>query len=204
MKDTEHTAAFLSAVMDASPASMFVVDNDVRIIVANRAGVTMAGGRLGRLINRRGGEVLHCIHSSETAEGCGHAPACQQCVIRNSVNSAVAGRQTRRSRTKMTLVGGKKKQNAYFLITSSPFEHEGKPMVLLVLEDISEFMELRELVPICAKCKKIRQDDQYWKSVESFMKTHMDLAFTHGYCPDCARDIIAQSEREDREDRARR
>jgi hypothetical protein len=47
--------------------------------------------------------------------------------------------------------------------------------------------ELKRILPICAHCKKIRNDDQYWHSVEQYFKVHMDLDFSHGICPDCMR-----------------
>ncbi len=39
--------------------------------------------------------------------------------------------------------------------------------------------------PICAQCKKVRDDQQYWQSIEAYLQTHTNLEFTHGYCPAC-------------------
>lgn len=44
---------------------------------------------------------------------------------------------------------------------------------------------LRGLVPICASCKKIRDDSGYWQQVESYVARHTHADFTHGICPDC-------------------
>jgi len=44
---------------------------------------------------------------------------------------------------------------------------------------------LRGLIPICAQCKKVRDDKGYWKSVESYIREHSDAEFSHGYCPEC-------------------
>lgn len=49
---------------------------------------------------------------------------------------------------------------------------------------------LRGLLPICAGCKKIRGDDGYWESVESYISAHSEATFTHGYCPECARRML--------------
>lgn len=46
---------------------------------------------------------------------------------------------------------------------------------------------LRGLLPICASCKKVRDDKGYWHQIESYLRTHADLDFTHGICNDCAR-----------------
>ena len=44
---------------------------------------------------------------------------------------------------------------------------------------------LRGLIPICAWCKKIRDDDGFWQSVEEYMTEHSDASFTHGLCTEC-------------------
>jgi AmiR/NasT family two-component response regulator len=44
---------------------------------------------------------------------------------------------------------------------------------------------LKGLLPICANCKKIRDDKGYWQAVESYFKKHSDIEFSHGMCPDC-------------------
>ena len=51
---------------------------------------------------------------------------------------------------------------------------------------------LRKLLPICAGCKKIRDDAGYWQSVEGYMLQHADVRFSHGLCPDCLRECYAE------------
>ena len=48
---------------------------------------------------------------------------------------------------------------------------------------------LSGLLPICASCKKIRDDSGYWNRIESYIGKHTDVQFTHGICPDCARKL---------------
>ena len=45
---------------------------------------------------------------------------------------------------------------------------------------------LRGMLPICASCKKVRNDDGYWSQIEVFIRDHSDADFSHGLCPDCA------------------
>lgn len=47
--------------------------------------------------------------------------------------------------------------------------------------------KLGGLIPICARCKKIRDDGGFWRQIEEYLREHADLEFTHGYCPDCAK-----------------
>jgi len=50
---------------------------------------------------------------------------------------------------------------------------------------LEEVRELRGLLPICASCKKIRDDAGYWNQIESYVQAHTAATFTHGICPDC-------------------
>ncbi len=58
-----------------------------------------------------------------------------------------------------------------------------------LIKELKEALEnvkvLRGLLPICASCKNIRTDDGYWIQVESYLKDHSDLSFTHSICPGC-------------------
>jgi PAS domain S-box-containing protein len=48
-----------------------------------------------------------------------------------------------------------------------------------------EVKNLKRLLPICAACKKIRDDQGYWDQVEVYLRKHSELAFTHSICPEC-------------------
>jgi len=50
---------------------------------------------------------------------------------------------------------------------------------------LQQVRTLSGLLPICAHCKKIRDDDGYWTQIESYIRDHSQADFTHGICPDC-------------------
>ncbi len=52
-------------------------------------------------------------------------------------------------------------------------------------EALANVKSLSGLLPICASCKKIRDDKGYWSQVESYIQKHSDATFTHGMCPEC-------------------
>lgn len=58
-----------------------------------------------------------------------------------------------------------------------------------VEEALSEVKTLSGLLPVCARCKKIRDDSGYWEQLDSYVKKHTDVDFTHGLCPDCAAEL---------------
>jgi DNA-binding response OmpR family regulator len=55
---------------------------------------------------------------------------------------------------------------------------------------LSEVKQLRGILPICAYCKKIRDDKNYWEQVEHYFARHTDAKFSHSFCPDCYQKII--------------
>ncbi|RME47708.1 MAG: response regulator [Caldilineae bacterium] len=56
-------------------------------------------------------------------------------------------------------------------------------------EALAKVKTLSGLLPICANCKKIRDDEGYWQQVELYIEEHSDARFSHGLCPDCAREL---------------
>ena len=51
---------------------------------------------------------------------------------------------------------------------------------------------LEGLLPICAYCKRIRGDDQYWQKLEGYIAAHSDAQFSHGICPTCYVTVSAE------------
>jgi hypothetical protein len=51
---------------------------------------------------------------------------------------------------------------------------------------------LRGLIPICASCKKIRDDKDYWSQVEVYVRDRSDAEFSHGMCPDCMKTLYGR------------
>ncbi len=50
--------------------------------------------------------------------------------------------------------------------------------------------QLKGLLPICASCKKIRDDEGFWNSVEAYIEDHSDAIFSHSICPDCLKEQL--------------
>jgi hypothetical protein len=54
---------------------------------------------------------------------------------------------------------------------------------------LSEVKTLSGILPICASCKRVRDDKGYWNQVESYIQKHSQAAFSHGICPECCRKL---------------
>ena len=92
----------------------------------------------------------------------------------------------------MKIVRGAEVAEAHMLVTVVPIQHLGELLVLLVLEDNSELMTLRAIVPICAGCRKIRNDQEYWENLDTYFHKHLDINFSHGICPECVAQLYPE------------
>jgi PAS domain S-box-containing protein len=72
-------------------------------------------------------------------------------------------------------------------ITGSKLLQAEREKLILELQDaLAKIKKLSGLVPICAWCKKIREDNGYWNSLDQYLAEHSDAILSHGICPDCA------------------
>ena len=178
-----------SAVLDALPQPIFVVDADVRIAGCNPAAAAYLGTTDTAIYHRRGGEVMNCIHS---ANGCGRGVGCGDCVIRQTVRSACQGHRITRQKASLELGHDGQTREVQFWVTATPFPQGELEWALVVMEDVTELLKLRGLLPICAKCKKVRDSEQYWHEVTSYLHEHMQMDFTHGLCPGCLEETFGE------------
>jgi hypothetical protein len=61
-------------------------------------------------------------------------------------------------------------------------------------QKVQQIKTLSGLLPICASCKKIRDDRGYWNTIEVYFEAHSEAEFSHGICPDCAKNLFASAE----------
>ena len=55
-----------------------------------------------------------------------------------------------------------------------------------------ELKVLRGIIPICASCKRVRDDAGYWEQVEGYLARHSEAKFSHGLCPECAGRVLSE------------
>ncbi|MFQ5575823.1 MAG: histidine kinase N-terminal 7TM domain-containing protein [Anaerolineae bacterium] len=68
-------------------------------------------------------------------------------------------------------------------------EQEREQLIRELQHALAQVKTLRGLLPICANCKKIRDDQGYWHSVEVYVHSHSEAEFTHSICPDCLKKL---------------
>ncbi len=65
-------------------------------------------------------------------------------------------------------------------------------LITQLQEALAKVKTLGGLLPICASCKKIRDDQGYWNQLEAYFLTHSEIEFSHGLCPDCAKSLYPE------------
>ena len=68
-------------------------------------------------------------------------------------------------------------------------EEEREKLITELQNTLADVKMLSGLVPICANCKKIRDDRGYWTQVEAYIQEHSQARFSHGVCPDCIKKL---------------
>lgn len=181
----EFSDDLVETLCDVFPAPVLLVDEDVRIYGYNRAAEEIVGENTHIVLQRRGGEVLQCLHAESTPAGCGRSEECKTCILREAVGKSLQAGSVFRARHRLLLKTKDGVTDHTVLVSASPVTFEDKRLSLVVLEDVTELMELRRLIPICSVCKKVRTDQDYWVQLESYLSRHLDVAFSHGLCPEC-------------------
>jgi len=81
---------------------------------------------------------------------------------------------------------------AYDITERKKIEEERTGLIAHLNETLSKVKTLSGLLPICASCKKIRDDHGYWQKLETFVREHSGAEFSHSICPDCMKQLYPQ------------
>jgi PAS domain S-box-containing protein len=164
-----------------------IIDLDYRIVRSNRAVENFLGVRPQDAIGRHCYELVH-----DTG-----API-RQCPIPRMVQSR------QRAQTEVPLAGG-----CWLAITADPLtdkagkligavhmvrdisalkaaQAERETLIRELEQTLAEVKTLKGLIPICANCRRIRDDSGAWSPLEAFVRNNFDADISHGICPACA------------------
>jgi hypothetical protein len=71
-------------------------------------------------------------------------------------------------------------------------EHEREKVIVELQQALAQVKRLSGFLPICASCKKIRDDKGYWQQVEAYIRDHSEAEFSHSLCPECAKKLYPE------------
>ena len=81
--------------------------------------------------------------------------------------------------------------------TRKKAECEKDALIVQLRKALAEVKALQGIIPICASCKNIRDDDGYWQGVESYIASRSQAEFSHGLCPGCVEKLYPGLRRRD-------
>ena len=135
--------SFLKSLFESIPCGVLIVDRDRRIQAINRVLEQTFGISEPEVVDKRGGEALRCIHSSNSSKGCGFADECQTCDVRNTALKALDGQKIHRKKAKIQLLINGEVRDLLLMASAAPLEHGGEKFAIVMLEDITELNILR-------------------------------------------------------------
>jgi len=178
-------------IFEDGPLGMLVADPHYRVLKANKALCEMLGYTDGELTGRSIGEITHA-EDMEKSVGLskqllhGKVP-----LFRLEKRYVTKSGETLWVNLTVTAIRGKNDEVLYALGMVEDIsrrklaEQERERLVRDLQQALDRAKTLRGLLPMCAWCKKIRNDKGYWQKVETYVQEHSDASFTHGICPDC-------------------
>lgn len=156
---------------------VLLIDRDYRIVWANRAARDHVDLPEAEVVRRSCFEVTH-----GTQEPCWRAEN-SACPVRDAFATRERARTIHRHWIADELIVEE--------IVATPLD-DGNGEIEYVIEEFQNITALLELrhgqLPICASCKKIRNDHGSWLRIEEYIRDHTGADFSHSLCPDCLRD----------------
>ncbi len=173
-----------------------MVDRDYNIVWANDVAQELFGHNM---VGRKCHEVFH-----------GRNKPCDPCVVKN----CFSGGGVHESEIQIMKPKGEEEMILWCTASVAAQDSNHKPeMVVEICRDItdrkmaekereqliqelqkalSEVRVLSGMLPICASCKKIRDDKGYWNQLEEYITSHSDVVFSHGICPECRKKLYGE------------
>lgn len=172
-----------------------ITDTDFNIINSNRSYQKIFG------TTEQGGRGIKC-HDSRPGPKC-KTPDCPLYKITREREPIFTCESTKIE---------KDGTSRYFVVTATPYfdiddnltgiietfqditsrrllEKEMEALIVNLRQAMDKVKTLSGFLPICASCKKIRDDKGYWNQIESYIREHSEAEFSHSICPDCAKKL---------------
>jgi len=179
-----------------------IIDPEYRIRAANRASVELIGKPMNEIIGAFCHEIMH--NSSEPPENCPFKRILAGPPRPIELEQSALGRDYLISCTPVLDESGNVKSTIHIATDITEIKRakeENERLVAELRDALASVQALSGLLPICAVCKKIRDDTGYWQQLERYIKDHSEADFTHGLCPECAEELLDENGVRDEDER---
>jgi PAS domain S-box-containing protein len=182
---------------DLAPVGYFTISEKGLILEANLTSTTMLGVERGNLIKQpltrfivSEDQDIYYLHRKQLFET--QAPqVCELRMVRKDGSQFWA-------RIEATVARDSENDTPVWRATVSDVtervraEEERERLILELQDALAQVRTLSGLIPICASCKKIRDDEGFWNQLEAYIQEHSEAEFTHSICPECAKKLYPE------------
>jgi len=183
-------AAYFAAILDNTPAPIYLKDADFRYLLVNKQYELLSQATLHEIKGKSDFDIF---------------PTAVAELFRSQDEAVLEQNRPLEFEETIPLLGG-----VYSFITSKfpvhdadgkvyavagfctditerkEMEKEREDLIARLRQALEEVGALRGILPICASCKKIRDDKGYWNQLEEYLKMHSEAEFSHSLCPECS------------------
>ncbi|UGV41604.1 PAS domain S-box protein [Methanococcoides orientis] len=155
-----HTKSFVSSnilnsIFDDIPLIMILVNQDGKVETINRATTIALGKEKKDSFGLLGGELFGCINSLK-GEGCGKNRECSECAVRNSViHTFETGESIYKKQGELEITNNGKLLTLHFLVSTSLIRKNDKPMVSLIVDDVTKIKQANQLIEQKLEIEKV-------------------------------------------------
>ncbi len=194
-KEAERLSDMTFRILEKTPLGIFVIGEDRKIEYVNPAMLAISGARKEEFVGLRIME-LPTYREIGLPERLNRVFTGEDFILGPvKYASYISGKETVRIFSGMPIdIAGRRKALVFVqdITEQKRREEEREQLIRELQKALSEVKRLSGLIPICASCKKIRDDRGYWKQVEEYIKEHSDAEFSHGICPECAEKLYPE------------
>lgn len=182
------------STFDAVSDLIMILDNEHRIVRANKATLDKLGTTAQNLIGRFCFQTVHgldappptCPHSRLLADGKVHRVEFAEERLGGVFEVSVSPCRDAQGRLWGSV------HVAHDITERKRAEEEREKLIVQLQQALAQVKQLSGFLPICASCKKIRDDQGYWRQVEEYIREHSEAEFSHSICPDCAKRLYPE------------
>jgi PAS domain S-box-containing protein len=182
----EELLAQYTDLYDFAPTGYFNLAADGTILAVNLTGARLLGLDRAQLLKRRFGLLVAeadrprlnaCLEKTFAGTD---RQCCEVALLRAETEPLFV-------RVEAVVCEGRRECRAAVLDVTDrrQIEADRDQLIQELQQALARVKQLSGLLPICANCKKIRNDQGYWKQIESYISSHSEATFTHGICPEC-------------------
>ncbi|OVE76156.1 hypothetical protein BVX97_01840 [bacterium E08(2017)] len=199
LEKAEAEARFLKNILDSVDDAVFVKDTEHRWIYRN----AKASSQIPDSPENQIGKTDHDYYPKEQADEFWKKDAEvfeTGETNRNREEISMADGEVHVASTSKSLYVDPETQKQYIvgiirdITEQARLENERDELIKNLKDALQKIKTLKGLIPICSSCKKIRDDDGFWHQLEAYMHENSSAEFTHGICPECAKELLVEND----------